>query len=474
MQQLELQDIQGLVIRGYGNLSAASFMLLQIVDRDRAKIWLKGLTERITPGSLRPKTESLNLAFSYPGLVALGIDERVLDGFSEDFQAGMVTPHKQRALGDIGGSAPENWAWGSSQSGAEAIHLLLMLYALDNDQLERLAGELQSGFAAGGVKQIHQTLETVKLAEPKEHFGFRDGLSQPMIEGLAKAQGAENPLAAGEFILGYSNAYGRFTERPLVDSTAPHANDLPLAEGVDGQDKGKRDLGKNGSYLVFRQLQQDVKGFWDFATQATKRPDGNTDAQAAIRLASKMVGRWPSGAPVTRTPDRDDPNLASDNSFNYHQDDALGQKCPFGAHIRRTHPRDSLDPDPGTQKSLDFANRHRILRRGRVYGEPLAASLRPEEFMTAEDSGERGLHFICLNANIGRQFEFVQQTWANDPRFNGLYHDPDPIIGPGGTFTEQGRPVRKAIHNLPPFIRVRGGGYFFLPGIRTLRYLAAG
>ncbi len=475
MQQLEMDDIQGLVIRGYGNLSAACYLLLQIVDRDRARQWLNTMTDQLTTGNVRPDTHSLNLALSYPGLRALGLETPVLQGFSEDFQAGMTTPHKQRALGDSGANAPDTWAWGGTQSDAAEIHLLLLVYAVDETALDTLTSELQAGFDAGGVKQIYQPLNTVWLSEPKEHFGFRDGISQPLLEGLPKAQQADNPIPAGEFILGYRNAYGRYNERPLVRPDDPLAGELPVAEGVAEEDRGKRDLGKNGSYLVFRQLQQDVKGFWDFIRQAAAR-DASGDPDASIRLAAKMVGRWPSGAPVTRSPERDDTSLSSDNSFNYHQDDARGLKCPLGAHIRRTHPRDSLEPEPGTQKSLDFADRHRILRRGRVYGVPLAASMRVEEIMDAEDQGdaERGLHFICLNGNIGRQFEFVQQTWANDPRFNGLYHDPDPLIGSGGDFTEQACPVRKKVHDLPQFVRVRGGGYFFLPGIKALRYLAAG
>ncbi len=466
MEKLELSDMQGLLVRGYGSLRAASFILLQIVDRDRAKGWLKGMAERVTPGDVRPETSSLQLALSYPGLVALGLKQETLNGFSEDFQSGMTTPHKQRALGDTETSAPQHWVWGGTQEDAEPIHLLLLLYAVDDNELDHLATELQSGFEAAGLKQVHQTLQTVHLAEPKEHFGFRDGISQPLIEGLPKAAGADNALAAGEFILGYPNAYDRFTERPLVAANAPQAGDLPIAEGVREEDQGKRDFGKNGSYLVFRQLQQEVKGFWDFIQQQS------SSSEASIRLASKMVGRWPSGAPLTLAPEQDDPQLSTANDFNYHQEDGDGLKCPFGAHIRRTQPRDSLDPEPGSQKSLDFANRHRILRRGRVYGEPLAASLKPEDLMTAEESGERGLHFICLNANISRQFEFVQQTWALDPRFNGLYTDPDPIMGPGGDFTEQACPVRKKTYGLPRFVQVRGGGYFFLPGLRALRYLA--
>ena len=107
--------------------------------------------------------------------------------------------------------------------------------------------------------------------------------------------------------------------------------------------------------------------------------------------------------------------------------------------------------------------------------------LRNDEHAGADPSGERGLHFICLGANLSRQFEFVQHTWANNPKFNGLYDDPDPLIGDRdprgkgkqGTFTEQARPVRRRTTGMPSFVGIRGGAYFFLPGVRALRYLAA-
>jgi deferrochelatase/peroxidase EfeB len=170
------------------------------------------------------------------------------------------------------------------------------------------------------------------------------------------------------------------------------------------------------------------------------------------------------------TPNRDDPALASSNDFLYADQDPHGFACPIGAHIRRTNPRDSLVP---RKDSLTVSNRHSILRRGRSYGAPL------QRFSTESDDGtERGLLFVCANANIARQFEFVQQTWVNSPKFGGLYDDRDPLLGShgaeGGTLTIPERPVRRRLTGLPRFTTVRGGGYFFLPGIRALRFLAEG
>ena len=195
-----------------------------------------------------------------------------------------------------------------------------------------------------------------------------------------------------------------------------------------------------------------------------------------------MVGRWPSGTALVQSPDQDDPTVTNRDDFTYHETDQEGLKCPLGAHIRRTNPRDSLTPEPGSEKSVAFGNRHRLLRRGRAYGKPFDISMDPATFLKRLDHEvapvSRGLHFICLNANIGRQFEFVQHTWANNPNFNGLYRDPDPIIGPRTSngrqhdqFTIQQEPAREQVNGLPAFVRTRGGGYFFLPSRRALSFL---
>ena len=141
-------------------------------------------------------------------------------------------------------------------------------------------------------------------------------------------------------------------------------------------------------------------------------------------------------------------------------------RCPLGAHVRRANPRDSLPPNPGTEESRQVNRRHRLLRRGRNYGPG----------GTEPSDAPRGLHFLCLNANIARQYEFVQHSWVNDPNFAGMVGVEDPLTGPrAGTtsFIEPAVPVRRRHTGLPQFVQVRGGAYFFLPGIRALRYLSS-
>jgi Dyp-type peroxidase family len=456
---LDLHDVQGLFARGYGELKAAAFLLLGIEDAAAARRWLGDTANAVTGADMRPSDRALNVAFTSSGLARLGLDRSVLELFSNEFVAGMTTPHRVRILGDVDVNEPARWEWGGPNG--PRIDAILLLYARDNGVLASFEAEQTRALAAGGLAAVHR-LGTADL-DGFEPFGFRDGVSQPFVEGLAKTGPPEATVRAGEFLLGYTNEYGLYTDRPLLDSTADPAGVLPR----DAAGSGRADLGRNGSYLVVRQLRQDVGGFWRFADAATRNPDGSSDADARLRLAAKMVGRWPSGAPLTLAPDADDPALGEANDFAFYAQDRRGARCPIGSHIRRSNPRDSLDPRPGTADSFEINRRHRLLRRGREYGPPLPL----EEALAGDDGADRGLHFMCLNANIARQFEFVSHTWLNNPKFDGLYDDADPFFAPGA-FTIPTEGVRERVTKVPRFVTVKGGAYFFLPGLAALRYLA--
>jgi Dyp-type peroxidase family len=455
---LELDDIQGLVARGYGGLRAATFVLLRIDDAAAARAWLGALAGEVATGERGERSEAVHVALTHPGLVRLGLPEGSVAGFPDEFTGGMTTDHRRRILGDVGESAPERWRWGGPASPVDAV---LLLYAEDQAGLRRLA-DRHAGPAALGAAGLAeaQRLATSPL-DATEPFGFRDGISQPLIAELGPPDRPGPPLhtvRAGEFVLGYRNQYEQVAEVPTVAAADDPGRVLPRTG-----DPERADLGRNGSYLVLRQLAQDVEGFWRFVDQAS-RVDGQADPDAGARLAAKMVGRWPNGAPLALAPDHPADDLADANDFGYAHRDAAGHGCPLGAHVRRTNPRDALDPSSGPEQSLRSSNRHRLLRRGRAYGDP-------------SDPGERGIHFICLNANIARQFEFVQHTWVNNPKFAGLYDDTDPLVGghqgdTGRIFTVQARPLRQRVTGLPAFVTVRGGAYFFLPGLRALRFLA--
>lgn len=463
---VELDDIQGIVASGYGHLRVARFVLLAVADaapggNAAARAWLGDLADDVATANGRQEGESVNVALTHHGLLALGLPTDVAAMFSDEFVGGMAVPHRSRILGDTGDSAPEHWKWGGPAT--TPVDVLLMLYASDAVALDVLYQAYERGFAASGLVEL-QRLDTVGLDDVGPS-NFGDGISQPAVEALSPKGASTNAVVrAGEFVLGYPNEYGLYTESPYVADSAGPAPVLPKRHDGNG-----RDFGRNGTYLVFRQLAQDLDGFWAFLDQATRRPDGTSDRDAATRLAAKIVGRWPSGAPLVLSPDADDAALSSANDFGYFHEDPHGLRCPLGAHIRRANPRDSLAPKPGEQASLDVNKRHRIIRRGRQQASANAS--------TAPGAPARatGLHFICLNANIARQFEFVQATWVTNPKFNGLYEDADPLIGtqPGRTFRMPGSPVRTRVRGLPAFVRVEAGAYFFLPSVRALRYLAA-
>jgi Dyp-type peroxidase family len=192
---------------------------------------------------------------------------------------------------------------------------------------------------------------------------------------------------------------------------------------------------------VVRELQQHVEEF----------------RKLAPNVQAKLMGRWPSGAPLTLSPDRDRPELRDRNDFDYFARDRAGLQCPVGAHVRRANPRDAF-ADPALQLSAADAiasvNHHRILRRGRPYVQP----------------EKTGMFFMCLNTNIDRQFEFVQQNWLANRGFGRLRGEQDFAVGNETSFTIPHCAGRQKLQ-LSAFVRVRGGGYFFLPGIRALRYL---
>jgi Dyp-type peroxidase family len=446
----ELHDIQGLVARGYSDLATARFVLLDIDDGAAGRSWLGALGPTLTAGDVRPQERAVNVALTSSGLAKVGVPPDVLELFALEFAGGMTTPHRRRMLGDVGPDAPERWDWGGP---GRPIDAALLLYANDAPTLAALESE-QTTSLPSGVRVI-RTLDTSDL-QGYEPFGFRDGISQPIVEGLSKKGPPELTVRFGEFVLGYPNEHGRYTEDLLLERSP--------------------ELGRNGTYLVFRQLRQDVGGFWRFLDEAARRPGGGADAGRRTRLAARLVGRWPSGAPLVLAPEEDDPTLGTANDFLYHEQDPRGTRCPLGAHIRRANPRDTLDPRPGTDDSLEINRRHRILRRGREYGTPLSVEevLGPEGAESAGD--ERGLHFMCLNASIARQFELVHFTWLNSPKFVGLYDDSDPIVGPsqpfGGTFTMQSETLRERLTDLPRFVSVKGGAYFFMPGIAATQHLA--
>jgi Dyp-type peroxidase family len=489
---LDFADIQAILLSGYGHLPHAAYLFLRLPRAEGtgqitpdARAALVATLPEVTAANLqkdaakREKT-ALNLAFTYDGLAALGHSPETLATFPPEFRSGMTADYRSRALGDVQANDPKNWEWGGTQDdGAggtmpdpeKAPDLALLCFAHTADGLKALVSGLKERFGACGVQVIADERSTPDMHNRQEHFGFRDNITSVHIEGgFGVKDPGQSIVKAGEFLLGYPNEYGQKTAWPRLNSTG----------GSDGVD-----VGTNGAYLVFRKLEQDVPQFWDYCrAQAQSLPTTGGAALTPEFLGAKMVGRWRSGAPLALCPFEDDPELAKNpnkvNDFAYAAEDPHGFRCPMGAHIRRANPRDVLSTlDPEGARTV--VNHHRILRRGRPYGPPFS-----DPTTAADDGRKRGLLFFCVNASISRQFEFVQQTWLNDPKFARRWNEPDPITGSqdnidaaaqttaGAEFTIPQPTTRIRLQNVPQFVTVRAGAYLFLPGIMALRRLTTG
>jgi Dyp-type peroxidase family len=435
---LEFDDIQHILLTRAPALTGR-YEFLSFRKPAGGQAWLSAILEKVQSSaearkSVEKEKRWVTVAFTWNGLRALGVDETSLSTFPEEFKQGMVA--RAGVLGDDGANHPDKWVGGLA---SPDLHAIAILFARDGAERERSTAEHAKLVARCEGVEVLSSLDleaTPPFDYAHDHFGYRDRLSQPVIEGSGEepTPGSGAPLKAGEFILGYP------------DEEGPPTN-LPQPEV----------LSRNGSFMAYRRMQEHVGAFRDFLQK-----HGQTAEEQEL-IAAKLMGRWRSGAPLAFAPDQDDPALGADpqrnNDFNYKEKDPHGYAVPLGSHIRRMNPRDTAH----------HMNRRRMIRRGATYGPHL-----PEG--GPEDGVERGIAAFVICASLIRQFEFAQNVWANDKSFHELINERDPIIGShDGTleFKIPKRPLRKTIKGLPAFTTVRGGAYFFLPGLKALRYLAS-
>ncbi|KXF55414.1 peroxidase [Rhodococcus sp. SC4] len=432
---IEIDDIQSGALHPRPVPYVGTFFVLRVDDPTSGRALVRRLLPAIEgglPGTEPNRGAWVALAFTHQGLRALGIPQESLDSFPEEFREGMAA--RAEMIGDVGESAPTQW---EPPFGTPDVHIVVSALAPDTERLNRALARARAAMTeSSGVEVIWQQ-QVEQLPTGRTTLGFRDGISHPSIEGvgIAGSNPHEPALKAGEFILGYPDETGNLPPTPQPDV-----------------------LGRNGTYLAVRKIHTKVAAWRQYL-----RTNASSSEEEAL-LAAKMIGRWPSGAPLALCPDTDDEELAADphrnNAFQYADDDR-GFKCPAGAHVRRVNPRDG--------DIIGVARLHRIIRRGTTYGPAL-----PDGVLD-DDGADRGLVGVFIGAHLDRQFEFIKSQWVNDGNFIGYPGEKDPVAGHHdgtGTFTIPKKPVRRRLQNLPSFVATRGGEYCFMPGLRALRWIA--
>jgi Dyp-type peroxidase family len=536
---LEIEQIQGNILPGFLK-DHEMLLFLKIEQVAACKTWLGSLTPLIATAeevlafnrlfkALRVRrgrdTKAIqatwvNIAFSHQALVTLTAgtpnDIKQKDFNDQSFKNGMVK--QAQVLGDPtdvkAEGNPNNWVIGGPQNGADII---LIVQSDDRDDMLDQVAEIEQSLhdvQVSGVSLLRKEEGSILpgALAGHEHFGFLDGVSQPGIRGyvstdstdvLTPRQNPLNPhqgkpgqtlLWPGEFVFGYQ---GQDVSKP-VEEPGDVVNAGP-------------DWARNGSFLVFRRLRQDVGAFHAFLHKTAQ----DLSISPSL-LAAKVVGRWQSGAPLLRSGEVDTPELGqsdcANNNFQYFHADATstppdigatpgsdgqcsssgqtfppspgdqkGLLCPAFAHIRKTYPRDDITPaasgtDPEQQSKTSEAEtqKHRLLRRGLPFGEPSSSTIE----QPISDDGERGLLFVSYQTSIENQFEFVSQSWANDPDFKDSGTGFDLVIGQNGSGARE-RTAKLILdgnqsHTLTAkdeWVIPTGGGYFFAPSISALHML---
>lgn len=509
---IETQEVQSVVFRGFKRLPHMKFAALRLPDDPRARAdWLASLVpagssphdtvERLQqtedlmvtfgdrPLSGEEENSATCVAFTAAGLSYLlrGCDDNAsttMATFPTAFNLGMSS--RQRILGDDAESEPSSWRWSDANRDTQ-VHAALLVYGKSQGDCESRFELHRSKLAGAGFAVYELDTQPTENGINYEHFGFRDGISQPVIRGTQRfARGAQprDIMEPGEFLLGYKSNQGYYPPTPVVARESDPDNQLgSIPTPADSrfgafQDPRPqvRDFGRNGSFLAIRQLEQHVDEFHDYAKRSAEQLLEDTmgllpgligGEVTGDWIEAKMMGRWHDGVPLIDRPigpvppkrsDDDTPD-ETDTDLDFGVDDPQGLFCPFGAHIRRANPRGSLAP--GDDSQLMITNRHRLLRRGRSY----------------QQEGEKGLLFMGLCADLERQFEFIQQSWIGAPGFAGLTNEPDPIVSvklpdEPTRFTIPTSAGSLALPGADSFVTVHGGGYFFLPSRSALIFMA--
>ncbi|MER5641463.1 hypothetical protein ABT095_31535 [Kitasatospora sp. NPDC002227] len=487
----ESEEIQGDILAGFKK-DQTVLLFLRFEDPLKARSWLQRLTPRIAttrqvatfnkafsearqraggdPSGL--KATWLGISFTYQGLAALTGRPPYPDAPAGTalgaFQQGPVA--RARINGDdTPANSPSGWVFGNHGT-EEAVHAVLTVAADTVEDLRAAVTEQREAAAQCLVQVVFQqdcaTLPGTRRG--KEHFGFKDGVSEPGVRGFDEP----DPLRP-EWVKGH-----------------PGTRLIPAGEFVAGHPQVERgDLGGptqlppwtfNGSFQVVRRLAQDVPGWWaQVARQLPLLKDRKVVPQDATVewLAARLVGRWRSGTPVAKCPAADTPFntvAANDNDISF-ATDLDGRLTPLWSHLRKTNPRDGLQERPGDAPFPEdpVMDRRRIMRRGSPYGHPFD----PAAEGPGGPDAPRGLLFVSYQTDLVTQFEFIQQSWIDSPAFppgRKQPPGPDAMVGATGTVTynQDGDPAVPM--SLQQFVRTEGAVYAFAPSVTVLRALGEG
>jgi deferrochelatase/peroxidase EfeB len=478
---LDLEDIQGFILRGY-RMPMVRHFLLEVGEPARARKLLgrfingdESDSPQITtsrdwhvgfepgPGDNRaepPRRKPdycLNVGITWPGLVALEVTNRVPSLSFKSFGAFTAGAANRASLvGDTGQSAPEHWIEGF---GKGRDHVLVTLHAISPDAMAAYSDRLTALFAEGGAyreiwRQDGMALMEIKDGQPvptsKVHFGYTDGISMTTIHG-----GPER----------YTPDHQQPCE-PWLFVLRDEAENYIVPE--------PRELGLNGSFACFKMIETDVVGFENFL-------QSNKDKIDPELHAAKICGRWRNGVPLMLSPETDSPagGISPEQMNNYEyvnadgSGDPKGLRCPVGAHMRRINPRGQ--PVTGQGVPGGSNNTHRLIRRGMPYG-PVYDPTKPY------DGIERGLLGYFINSSIENQYEFVLGHWVNDSEFAGAVRlnpkSKDPMIGTQDPAESvfvipqaSGAPPIK-ITGFSTFITTKAAAYCFLPSITAIKFIS--
>lgn len=484
-----LQDranVQGGILSPYPDTSHGGLLLLQFATPAALAAFLNVLQVTSEADDLPERPFTTNIAFTIEGLRQAGLSDDEVRSLPDEFVQGME--RRAGLLGDVRWNHPRrwrlpasNWALGidapdlreddpTPRIDMSAVHAILQLRLLTKDALTTadarapLMAEMKRLVAVDGVRPLSiQWMQRQRDASGavQDHFGFRDGSSNPVLCRSQAGTRYSNQVHLGEILCGYPN---------LADEKGPFGDET----------KRVHMLLRDGSFMALRKLRQDVEELEEVLYRTTREA---TDAAVAgapaltrETLLAKMMGRWPTGHPKAGLPLTPVPPPDQEmNDFNYDYD--TQGLCPFHAHIRRANPRMRITPADGGVRPP------RIVRRGMSYGPPV----KPDDSQAAKNAlqQERGLIFMAYNASLGEQFEVVQR-WLAGGNSSGSYSgESDPLLGlaePGRLrhfrFDHGGQTVRMALdgsdrlHDEPrPFVRLEWGTYLFAPSKKALASL---